>query len=94
MALAKELEAFNTAFFFQQVHFAELQGWTHVELVAMFPVYTGLSIVAMVASGWMLDRLGTARLMPFYQLPMVAAFLLFAINYGPMLCTPRKPKGR
>ena len=75
--------AFNTAFFFQQVHFAELKGWTHVELVAMFPVYTGLSIVAMVASGWMLDRLGTARLMPFYQLPMVAAFLLFAQAAGP-----------
>lgn len=70
--------AFNTAFFFHQVHFAELKGWSHLELVALFPAYTGLSIASMVASGWALDRLGTARLMPFYQLPMVASFLLFA----------------
>lgn len=75
--------AFNTAFFFHQVHFANVKGWTHVELVAMFPVYTVLGIGSMVLSGWTLDRLGTARLMPFFQLPMVAAFLLFAYAAGP-----------
>ncbi len=28
--------AFNTAFFFQQVHFAEVKGWEHLELVRCF----------------------------------------------------------
>lgn len=70
--------AFNTAFFFHQVHFAEVKGWSHVELVAFFPFYTGMSITAMLLSGWALDRFGTARLMPFIQLPMVVSFLVFA----------------
>ena len=72
--------AFNTAFFFHQVHFADLKGMAHVELVAMYPFYTVIGIGAMVASGWALDRWGTARLMPFSQLPMVAAFAIFAFS--------------
>ncbi len=75
--------AFNTAFFFHQVHFADVKGIAHVELVAMFPFYTGVSIAAMVLSGWALDKIGTARLIPFMQLPMVAAFVFFAVANGP-----------
>ncbi|WP_137700939.1 MFS transporter [Marimonas lutisalis] len=74
--------AFNTAFFFHQVHYAQIKGIEHFELVALFPVYTGLSIVWMMVSGVLIDRLGTARLMPFIQLPMVAAFLCFAAASG------------
>ncbi|MEO0381025.1 MAG: MFS transporter [Pseudomonadota bacterium] len=70
--------AFNTAFFFHQVYFAELKGWTHLSLVTLFPLYTGVAIAAMVASGIALDRFGTARLIPLYQLPMVIAFCVFA----------------
>jgi MFS family permease len=77
--------AFNTAFFFHQVHFAEIKAIAHVELVTMFPIYTAVGIVAMVVSGWALDRVGTARLLPYMQLPMVAAFLLFAYAEGPGL---------
>jgi MFS family permease len=74
--------AFVTAFFFQQVHFADIKGWTHVQLVALFPIYTGMSIAAMLFSGWALDRWGTARLIPFMHLPMVLAFVLFSIAPG------------
>ena len=70
--------AFNTAFFFQQVHFAEVKGWQHIELVALFPIYTAAAVAAMVLSGWLLDRFGTARLIPWFQLPMVIGFTLFA----------------
>ncbi|MGK7650949.1 MFS transporter [Roseovarius sp. B08] len=72
--------AFNTAFFFHQVHFADLKGIRHVQLVALYPFYTAVGIVAMVLSGWALDRFGTARLIPFFQLPMVAAFAIFAFS--------------
>jgi MFS family permease len=72
--------AFNTAFFFQQVPFAEAKGWPLIGLVALFPVYTAMSVAAMLASGWLLDRFGTARLIPWYQLPMVAGFLVFALG--------------
>ncbi|WP_198389344.1 MFS transporter [Roseovarius faecimaris] len=79
--------AFNTAFFFHQVHFAEVKAMTHIELVTMFPFYTGISIGAMVLSGAALDKFGTPRLIPWFQLPMVAAFLVFAFaqSYGAML---------
>lgn len=72
--------AFNTAFFFHHVHFAELKGWSHLELVLLFPVYTGLGILAMILSGWAIDRWGSARTMPLYQLPMVGGFLFFALG--------------
>jgi MFS family permease len=77
--------AFNTAFFFHQVHFAEIKGWRHIELVAWFPLYTAISVGAMIAAGWALDRIGTARLMPFFQLPMVISFLAFAWMSDPTL---------
>jgi MFS family permease len=74
--------AFSTAFFFHQVHFAQVKGITHLSLVALFPIYTVCSIGFMIVSGWALDRFGTARLLPFYQLPMVVAFTLFGLGQG------------
>lgn len=71
--------AFNTAFFFHQVHFAGIKGWAHVDLVALFPAYVGLVVVAMMVSGWALDKLGTARLIPWFQIPMVAGFTILAL---------------
>jgi MFS family permease len=70
--------AFVTALFFQQVHLAEVKGWSHVSLVALFPLYTVVSTLFMLLAGWALDRFGTARLMPFYQLPIAASFLVMA----------------
>jgi MFS family permease len=72
--------AFNTTFFFLQVHFAEIKGWEHLQLVAMFPVYTLVSIAAMILSGILLDKLDTASLIPYFQLPMIVAFLIFAFG--------------
>ena len=77
--------AFNTAFFFHQVHFAEIKGWAHVSLVSFFPFYTAMSIAAMVASGWALDRFGTARTIPYFLLPMIGAFVSFSLAYDPVV---------
>lgn len=70
--------AFTTAFFFHQVHFAAIKGWPHVDLVALFPGYMAVMIASMAIAGWLLDKIGTARLMPWIQLPMIVAFTLFA----------------
>ncbi|MEX0337653.1 MAG: MFS transporter [Arenibacterium sp.] len=75
--------AFGTALFFHQVHLAEIKDMEHVQFVALFPFYTGMGIVAMILSGWALDRFGTARLMPYTQLPMALSFIVFAITAGP-----------
>ncbi len=70
--------AFSTAFFFQQVHLAETKGWAHMQLVALFPVFTAAAIASMVASGWLIDRVGSGRLMPFFQIPMALGFVLMS----------------
>ena len=70
--------AFSTAFFFHQVHLAEVKGWSHLAMVALFPVFTGAGIAGLLISGWLIDRLGTARLMPVAQIPMALGFMLFA----------------
>ena len=70
--------AFSTAFFFQQVHIAEVKDWAHVELVALFPVYTVGSVAAMLVSGWAVDKFGTALLVPFVQIPIALGFFMFA----------------
>jgi len=72
--------AFNTAFFFQQVHFSGIKGWEHLSLVSMFPIYTGVAICMMILSGILLDKFGTAKLIPYFQLPMIIAFILFAFG--------------
>lgn len=77
--------AFVTALFFHQVHLAEIKGWSHIELVSLFPVYTVVGIIAMLTVGWALDKYGTKRLMPFFLLPIVAGFLCFAAGNSPLL---------
>ncbi|GKY86438.1 MFS transporter [Sinisalibacter aestuarii] len=68
--------AFGTALFFHQVHLAEVKGWPLLQYVALFPVYSGVSLVFMLISGWAVDRFGTARLMPWILLPMAIGFFL------------------
>lgn len=70
--------AFVTALFFQQVHLAEVKGWSHVGFVALFPVYTIVSTLFMLLAGWAIDRFGTRRLMPFYQIPIAISFVVMA----------------
>src|SRR6056297_1521916 len=73
------LPAFGTALFFQQVHLAETKGWALVEFVALFPIFTAISVATMVLAGWALDRWGTARLMPLYQLPFAAGMVVMSL---------------
>ncbi|WP_224824264.1 MFS transporter [Cognatishimia sp. MH4019] len=76
--------AFVTAFFFQQVPLANEKGWAHIELVALFPLYTLVSIGATIGSGVLIDKFGTARMIPIYQLPMVAAFTMMSVAQTPL----------
>ena len=70
--------AFATVFFFQQAYFAEIKGWSHLSLVAVFPLGTLSFGISTIVYGWLIDKLGAARLMPFYLLPLVAAFTIHA----------------
>lgn len=74
--------ALSTAFWFHQVHYAELKGWSHIALVAVFPLGTLTFGASTILYGWAIDRVGAARLLPFYLLPLTVAFTLhsFAPN--------------
>ena len=72
--------AFGTAFFFHQVHYAEIKSWEHFVFVSFLPIYTGVSVLSMLFSGWALDKFGTVNLIPYLQLPLAAAFVCFAFG--------------
>lgn len=68
--------AFGTVFWFQQVVFAEVKGFSHLALVAVFPLGTAVLAISSIGYGWAIDRFGARRLLPFYILPYVLAFIL------------------
>lgn len=67
---------FGTVFWFHQAHFAIVKGWTHLSLVAVFPLGTIALALSTIAYGWGIDRFGAVRLLPFYILPYVLAFVM------------------
>ena len=76
LALAMMLmPAFSTAFWFHQVHFAEVKGWDHLALVTVFPLGTLSLVISTQIFGWAIDRWGVARLLPVYLLPFALGFL-------------------
>lgn len=77
--------AWNTAFFFNQVNFAASKGWTHLSLVALFPIYTLCSVASMLATGWAVDRFGCARLAGLFLIPAAAGYGALAAAHGPAM---------
>ncbi|MEO0932077.1 MAG: MFS transporter, partial [Pseudomonadota bacterium] len=74
---------FATTFFFHQVHFAEVKGWSHIALVAVFPLGTFAFMASTFLFGWAIDRFGASRLLVIYLLPYSAAFIMHA--YAPSI---------
>lgn len=68
--------AFGTALFFHQVHLTSVKGWELLDYVALMPLLTIVSVATTFASGAVLDRVGTGRLIVVYMLPFALAFLL------------------
>lgn len=68
--------AFGTALFFHQVHLSGVKGWALLDYVALMPLFTLVAVATTFASGAVLDRIGTGRLIAVYLLPFALAFLL------------------
>jgi MFS family permease len=71
---------FSTAFFFNMVHLTEIKNWSLISFTALFPFYTSMSILTTLSSGWILDKFGVEKILPFYLLPMSLGLLIF--SYG------------
>ena len=70
--------AWGTALFFQQVHLTQIKGWNLASYVALNPIFIVVSLISTFASGALVDRFGTGRLLPLYPLPAALAFALMA----------------
>ncbi|MDA0361415.1 MAG: MFS transporter [Proteobacteria bacterium] len=79
--------AFATAFFFLHVHIADVRGWSHIQIVSLFPIFTGFSISAMLISGAIIDRVNTRLLMSFCMIPSAIGFLIFSLSENIMAAT-------
>lgn len=73
----------NVAVFFHQVALTEAKGWDPAWFVASYPVSAGATVAATLAAGWMIDRFGATRMLPFALFPMLAAVLLLASGSAP-----------
>jgi MFS family permease len=55
-----------------------VKSWSLITFTSLFPFYTGLSILTTLTSGWMLDKFGVEKILPFYLLPMAMGLFIFS----------------
>jgi MFS family permease len=74
----------GTVVFFHAVHVAEVKGWTLIDLGPSYSAYAIASVTMGFTSGWLSDRFGPARLLPFTLLPMAVGMFLIGPVDTPM----------
>lgn len=73
------MPAISTAIFFHQTNLVEEKGWGLFTFAAFFPVMSATSVLSSIVSGWLTDRFGAFRMLPFLLLPAMAANILIAL---------------
>ncbi|MEO9299474.1 MFS transporter [Devosia alba] len=68
--------AIGTLYIFHQAHLTEVKGWDLTTFTAMFPFLSLSVAVSSIFAGFMVDRFGSWRLMPFVLLPLAVASLI------------------
>lgn len=69
--------------FFHQVYLAETKGWSLAWLASCFVGYAMVRVPVSLMCGPIVDRLGAARLLPYYLIPMVLALLTLGLFRHP-----------
>ncbi len=69
---------FSTTFFFQQVYFTEIKGWSLGDFVSLLPIYTFTSLSGLFLGGVIIDRFRVSFLLPIYLIPMGVGFIIAA----------------
>lgn len=68
--------AIGTLFIFHQAHLAVLKGWDLTVFTAFFPIMSLAVVTASITAGFLVDRFGAWRLIPFLLLPLGAGCLV------------------
>ncbi|WP_439105270.1 MFS transporter [Celeribacter marinus] len=77
--------AWGTALFFQQVHLAEVKGWSLVEYVSLYPWLTLTSVAATFLAGMGVDKYGAGRSLPLMPLPFLFGFVVISFSTVPAI---------
>jgi MFS family permease len=74
--------AIMTGYYFFQRAIADAEGWPIERLAGGFALYAGTSVVAMLGTGHLVDRIGALPLARFFLLPLGGASLVLALSGG------------
>jgi MFS family permease len=69
-----------TGVLFHQVHLVEVKGWTLAGFAASYPLYAASATVVALGFGWLVDRHGAARILPFYLVPLALGLALLSVG--------------
>ena len=68
--------ALTTGIFINQVYIFDNKGWSLLLLAQGFTLYAIFSVIALAVSGFLIDRFSAIKILPFYLLPTIGAYLL------------------
>jgi MFS family permease len=84
LPLALALASIGTGIVFHQVHLTETKGWDLAWYAGSFVGLAASSIIFSLLAGPLVDRLGAARLVPFYAIPAGLAVIALAAFDAPL----------
>lgn len=69
-----------TGFIFHQVHLVEFKGWSLSVWASLFLMYALVSVGTKIVSGFLVDRYGAIRMVPWLSIPMGVGLVLLAVT--------------
>jgi MFS family permease len=72
----------GTCIFFHQVHISEVRGFPLATMALGFPVYAAMVVATSFLSGFVIDRIGPTRVLPFLLLPLAVAIPVLSLPGG------------
>lgn len=74
-----------TGFFFHQNHLAEQKGWDMAWLASAYTGFAALMLIGSLISGFLVDRIGAHRLLPFFLWPLIGSLAALALADAPAI---------
>ncbi|MEO0368162.1 MAG: MFS transporter [Pseudomonadota bacterium] len=69
-----------TGYMFHQVHLVEEKGWSLSAWAGLYLLFSLTSLVMSFVIGWLVDRFGSLRVLPFINVAMICGLLLLAFS--------------